>query len=81
MREAVQGAARAEVIGPSGWVRKKSQPSTNKRFLVNTIRHAVSSNQFKSSHTRPRHSSIKSPKRERNSDKAFAKRDRSKRKQ
>ncbi|KAI5634824.1 centromere/kinetochore zw10 domain-containing protein [Phthorimaea operculella] len=39
MREAVQGAARAEIVGPSGWV--KSQPQkTNKRFLVNTLRNA-----------------------------------------
>ncbi|VVD05763.1 unnamed protein product [Leptidea sinapis] len=45
MREAVQGAARAELVGPSGWV-KTPQQKTNKRFLVNTIRHAVNSNNY-----------------------------------
>ncbi|CAG4977003.1 unnamed protein product [Parnassius apollo] len=40
LREAVQGAARAEIVGPSGWV-KASQPKANKRFLVNTLRHAI----------------------------------------
>lgn len=47
MREAVQGAARAEIVGPSGWV-KASQQKTNKRFLVNTIRNVVSSNKYHS---------------------------------
>lgn len=69
MREAVQGAARAEVVGPSGWVRKSSQPKTNKRFLTNTIRHAVASNRLHYSRNKARNRSTKSPKRERrNSD-------------
>ncbi|CAB3256239.1 unnamed protein product [Arctia plantaginis] len=39
LREAVQGAARAEIVGPSGWI-KAPQQKTNKRFLVNTLRNA-----------------------------------------
>lgn len=72
MREAVQGAARAEIVGPSGWV-KAPQQKTNKRFLVNTLRHAVSSNKY---HARRRNSS---PARERHLEPTI-KKDRSRRK-
>ncbi|OWR43218.1 protein POLR1D-like [Danaus plexippus] len=48
LREAVQGAARAEIVGPSGWI-KAPQQKTNKRFLVNTLRHAVNSNRHRNS--------------------------------
>ncbi|XP_045459842.1 protein POLR1D-like [Melitaea cinxia] len=54
LREAVQGAARAEIVGPSGWI-KAPQQKTNKRFLVNTLRHAVGSNRYytSSAHRNP----------------------------
>ncbi|KPJ10200.1 hypothetical protein RR48_05023 [Papilio machaon] len=55
LREAVQGAARAEIVGPSGWVKSAPQKS-NKRFLVNTLRHTVSSNKYYSSRSSHRSS-------------------------
>lgn len=63
MREAVQGAARAEIVGPSGWI-KAPQQKTNKRFLVNTLRNAVTSNKYhhpRSTHRKP----YRSPNRDR----------------
>lgn len=76
MREAVQGAARAEIVGPSGWI-KQQQQKTNKRFLVNTLRNAVSSNKYHQSRNNSRHT--KSPKRE-YPPKATIKKEKSKRK-
>ncbi|XP_026756677.1 protein POLR1D-like [Galleria mellonella] len=64
MREAVQGAARAEIVGPSGWV-KVPQQKTNKRFLVNTLRHAVNSNKYHSSRNSRKQPYNRSPKRDR----------------
>ncbi|XP_022115734.1 protein POLR1D-like [Pieris rapae] len=63
IREAVQGAARAEIVGPSGWV-KAPQQKTNKRFLVNTLRNAVSSNKYNTSRNKNRHSYHKYPKKD-----------------
>lgn len=40
--EAKVGARRAEIVGPSGWVKPKE--SVNKRFLHSTLRNAVQSN-------------------------------------
>lgn len=40
--EAKNGAKRAEIIGPSGWVKNKE--SINKRFLHSTLRNVVQSN-------------------------------------
>ncbi|XP_028157898.1 protein POLR1D-like [Ostrinia nubilalis] len=77
MREAVQGAARAELVGPSGWI-KAPQQKTNKRFLVNTLRNAVSSNKYHHSKTYKR-SLSKSPKRE-SYPKPTIKKDKSKKK-
>lgn len=74
MREAVQGAARAEIVGPSGWI-KAPQQKSNKRFLVNTIRNAVNSNKYRSAHRKP----YRSPNRDRYLDLPI-KKDRSKRK-
>lgn len=78
MREAVQGAARAEIVGPSGWI-KAPQQKPNKRFLVNTLRHAVSSNKYHQSKTSSRHSYSKSPKRDTH-PKPTIKKDKSKKK-
>ncbi|XP_077296335.1 protein POLR1D-like [Arctopsyche grandis] len=53
LREACRGRIRAEIQGPSGWL-KCPLPSTNKTFLRNTIRNTVSSNNRRSrkrSHT------------------------------
>lgn len=75
LREAVQGAARAEIVGPSGWI-KAPQQKTNKRFLVNTLRNAVNSNKYHSRHHRHSH---KSPTRERHPEPPI-KKDKSKRK-
>lgn len=75
IREAVQGAARAEIVGPSGWVKAPPQ-KTNKRFLVNTIRNAVGSNKY---HFKSHRRSHKSPTRERRSESSIHK-DKSKRK-
>ncbi|XP_038220925.1 protein POLR1D-like [Zerene cesonia] len=78
IREAVQGAARAEIVGPSGWV-KGPQQKTNKRFLVNTLRHAVSSNKYNTSRNTHRNSHNKSPKYDKKPDPTI-KKERSKRK-
>ncbi|XP_045497654.1 protein POLR1D-like [Colias croceus] len=78
IREAVQGAARAEIVGPSGWV-KGPQQKTNKRFLVNTLRNAVSSNKYNTSRSTHRNSHNKSPKHDRKPEPTI-KKDRSKRK-
>ncbi|XP_043481985.1 protein POLR1D-like isoform X2 [Leptopilina heterotoma] len=40
--EAKVGARRAEILGPTGWVKPKE--SVNKRFLHSTLRNAVQSN-------------------------------------
>jgi hypothetical protein len=77
MREAVQGAARAEILGPSGWI-KSPQHKTNKRFLANTIRHAVSSNNYHHSKNASRRSYTRSPKRD-HPPKLTIKKDKSKR--
>lgn len=77
MREAVQGAARAEIVGPSGWV-KASQQKTNKRFLVNTIRNVVSSNNYHYSRNK-RYSSRRSSDRDHHPEPSI-KKDRTKRK-
>lgn len=77
MREAVQGAARAEIVGPSGWV-KGSQQKTNKRFLVNTIRNVVSSNKYHYSRNK-RHSHRRSADRDHHPESSI-KKDRTKRK-
>ncbi|XP_068626544.1 protein POLR1D-like [Battus philenor] len=78
LREAVQGAARAEIVGPSGWV-KAPQQKSNKRFLVNTLRHTVSSNKYYYSSRHGNKNSYrsysKSPKRERKPEPSY-KRDR-----
>lgn len=42
LEEAKVGARRAEILGPSGWVKPKE--SVNKRFLHSTLRNAVLSN-------------------------------------
>lgn len=77
MREAVQGAARAEVVGPSGWVKAPKQ-KTNKRFLANTIRNAVASNKYNSS-KKHQHSHKRSSKHDRHPEPTITK-DRSRRK-
>ncbi|KAK3866032.1 hypothetical protein Pcinc_028407 [Petrolisthes cinctipes] len=46
LREAQRGAVRAEVSGPSGWLRSRL-PSTNKTFLHNTLLGALASNRVK----------------------------------
>ncbi|KAB7505805.1 hypothetical protein Anas_04458 [Armadillidium nasatum] len=46
LQEARRGALRAEMVGPSGWLKPKLPP-TNKKFLQNTIKGAVASNQVK----------------------------------
>ncbi|XP_066984457.1 protein POLR1D-like [Macrobrachium rosenbergii] len=43
LQEAKRGAIRAEISGPSGWL-KKNLPSTNKKFLHNTILGALAAN-------------------------------------
>lgn len=78
MREAVQGAARAEIVGPSGWV-KAPQQKTNKRFLVNTLRNAVSSNKYNTSRNKNRHTNHKYPKEDHKPEPTI-KKERSKRK-
>lgn len=45
LEEAKSGARRAEVLGPSGWVKKKE--TINKRFLNTTVKSAVISNKKK----------------------------------
>ncbi|KAK4296615.1 hypothetical protein Pmani_030902 [Petrolisthes manimaculis] len=46
LREAQRGAVRAEVSGPSGWLRSRL-PSTNKTFLHNTLLGALAANRVK----------------------------------
>lgn len=46
LEEAKLGAQRAEVMGPSGWVKPKE--TVNKRFLHSTLRNAVISNKHRS---------------------------------
>lgn len=58
LREAVQGAARAEIVGPSGWI-KKPQAKTNKRFLTNTVRNVLASNKFNFGPRRANNKSVK----------------------
>ncbi|CAL4142585.1 unnamed protein product, partial [Meganyctiphanes norvegica] len=53
LKEAQRGAVRAQVSGPSGWLRNKL-PSTNKVFLHNTIAGAVASNKSKDKRDRTR---------------------------
>lgn len=45
MEEAKLGARRAEIMGPSGWVKPKE--TINKRFLHSTLRNAVNSNKYR----------------------------------
>lgn len=45
MEEAKVGARRAEIMGPSGWV--KPRETVNKRFLHSTLRNVVLSNRHK----------------------------------
>ncbi|XP_068249663.1 protein POLR1D-like [Palaemon carinicauda] len=46
LQEAKRGAIRAEISGPSGWLKKKL-PSTNKKFLHNTLLGALAANRVK----------------------------------
>lgn len=46
LEEAKLGARRAEIMGPSGWVKPKE--TVNKRFLHSTLRNAVISNKHRS---------------------------------
>ncbi|XP_072743478.1 protein POLR1D [Anoplolepis gracilipes] len=46
LEEAKLGAQRAEIMGPSGWVKPKE--TINKRFLHSTLRNAVISNKHRS---------------------------------
>lgn len=46
LEEAKLGARRAEIMGPSGWVKPKE--TINKRFLHSTLRNAVISNNHRS---------------------------------
>lgn len=65
LREAVQGAARAEIVGPSGWIKTPQQKyKTNKKFLVNTLKNAVASNKYQFSKKSKKFSYQHSPKRE-----------------
>ncbi|XP_015124848.1 protein POLR1D [Diachasma alloeum] len=45
IEEAKVGARRAEIMGPSGWVKPKE--TINKRFLRSTLRNAILSNRHK----------------------------------
>lgn len=45
LEEAKNGARRADVMGPSGWIKKKE--IINKRFLNSTIRSTILSNRHK----------------------------------
>ena len=51
MEEAKVGARRAEVMGPSGWIKPKE--TVNKRFLHSTIRNVVLSNRQKAKRDKP----------------------------
>lgn len=44
LEEAKLGARRAEIMGPSGWIKPKE--SVNKRFLHSTLRNVVLSNKY-----------------------------------
>ncbi|CAD1473930.1 unnamed protein product, partial [Heterotrigona itama] len=44
LEEAKLGAKRAEIMGPSGWIKPKE--SINKRFLHSTLRNVVLSNKY-----------------------------------
>ncbi|KZC05667.1 PREDICTED: uncharacterized protein LOC107194144 [Dufourea novaeangliae] len=44
LEEAKVGAKRAEIMGPSGWIKPKE--SINKRFLHSTLRNVVLSNKY-----------------------------------
>jgi len=46
LEEAKIGARRAEIMGPSGWVKPKG--TINKRFLHSTLRNAMISNEHQS---------------------------------
>lgn len=45
LEEAKLGAQRAEIMGPTGWV--KPRETVNKRFLHSTLRNVVISNKHK----------------------------------
>ncbi|XP_057334707.1 protein POLR1D-like [Microplitis mediator] len=45
IEEAKVGARRAEVMGPSGWIKPKE--TVNKRFLHSTIRNVIISNKHR----------------------------------
>ncbi|XP_011299296.1 uncharacterized protein [Fopius arisanus] len=45
IEEAKVGARRAEIMGPSGWVKPKE--TINKRFLRSTLRNAILSNRHR----------------------------------
>lgn len=44
LEEAKLGAKRAEIMGPSGWIKPKE--SINKRFLHSTLRNVVLANKY-----------------------------------
>ncbi|XP_003697821.1 protein POLR1D-like isoform X1 [Apis florea] len=44
LEEAKLGAKRAEIMGPSGWIKPKE--CINKRFLHSTLRNVVLSNKY-----------------------------------
>ena len=46
LEEAKVGAKRAEVMGPSGWIKPKE--TVNKRFLHSTLRNTILANKHKS---------------------------------
>jgi len=46
LEEAKLGARRAEIMGPSGWIKPKE--TVNKRFLHSTLRNAMISNEHQS---------------------------------
>ncbi|XP_015585949.1 protein POLR1D-like isoform X2 [Cephus cinctus] len=47
LEEAKVGARRAEIMGPSGWIKPKE--TINKRFLHSTLRNVVLSNKHRTS--------------------------------
>ncbi|CAD6213342.1 GSCOCG00004023001-RA-CDS [Cotesia congregata] len=55
IEEAKIGARRAEVMGPSGWV--KPRETINKRFLHSTLRNAIISNKHRHKESKDRDSS------------------------
>lgn len=46
LEEAKLGARRAEIMGPSGWI--KPRETVNRRFLHSTLRNAILSNKHRS---------------------------------